>query len=1080
MRNYLFTCLLLLAGLFSAGLTAQINLTAAKYNSIPVHTLPAQDNAQLLGKEMDARRPGRMPLFAVNLPVAIRPSTHGEWTTEGNTAVWRERILSPGAKTINLGFSEYRLPAGAELRMLTPDETVGPFTVSDNETHNELWTPVIGGDELLLELRVPAHLVKEVQLYLTFVNHDFVDIRSDLEKSGSCNLDVVCGEADGWAIVDGYRDIIRSVAALHRGGSGFCTGFLINNVNEDGTPFFMTANHCGVNAGNAASLVTYWNFESANCRQPNSPASGGNGGGLLNTFNSGATHLASYAPSDMTLVLLDDPVAANANAFFAGWSAEEDVPTDTLIAVHHPSVDEKRISFAFADAIRAPYLGTTTVDGADHITVDDWDIGTTEGGSSGSPIFDRFRRVRGQLHGGFAACGNDDLDSYGYWATSWEGGGTPETSLRGWLDPCGTGTITIDGFDQSDIDNVLTSANTCGGGCTTTDNVLTFTLGDNFPAGTNLAVSDVATGIDAVLSSATAGGGEDVTLTVSGDDVPNGVYSVTVNATGGGISDDITFTLELSSAQAGAPANPDPADGSASVFPAATFDWSDVATAFAYELQLSVDSDFSTLLESVTGLEDSEASLGTALTSNTTYYWRVRAVNDCGPGDWTTSSFITADISCAPVTSTDTPVAIDAGPANVVSATLMVAQELSVGSMEVTVEIDHTYVGDLSAVLVSPDGASIRLFGEIANGACSGNDMVVVFSDAATATHEDFLTTCDNGPAVEGTFQPLDELATFQGESAQGEWELIVTDDAGFDGGALTAFSILFCTEGDIVDFGVSANVDAFEACINNDPTSVNLSVGPSFVGDLGLVVSADGQMLDNFTFDYNASDRVLTVDFSAWTLIGTGNHTLEFTVLDDDNNSQSTTVDLTVEGDPGAAGLTSPADNADVPQGDVTLTWTGGADADSYVVEYSTNADFSVITGTQNANGTAAILANLPDDAPTIYWRVVSRGDCGTAVSDVRQFNITPGALHDFGGGRALNVFPNPVRRLLTVEATGNWTAGVDGILFDAAGRNLKQYRMDGAGRTQWDLGLLPAGVYYLRLTSAGTQRTERLVVTK
>jgi hypothetical protein len=49
---------------------------------------------------------------------------------------------------------------------------------------------------------------------------------------------------------------------------------------------------------------------------------------------------------------------------------------------------------------------------------------------------------------------------------------------------------------------------------------------------------------------------------------------------------------------------------------------------------------------------------------------------------------------------------------------------------------------------------------------------------------------------------------------------------------------------------------------------------------------------------------------------------------------------------------------------------------------------------------------------------------------------------------------------------------------LFDATGRQLANYRMDNAGRTQWDLGKIPAGIYYLRFNSQGREQTERLVV--
>ncbi|MFQ5495882.1 MAG: fibronectin type III domain-containing protein, partial [Phycisphaerae bacterium] len=64
--------------------------------------------------------------------------------------------------------------------------------------------------------------------------------------------------------------------------------------------------------------------------------------------------------------------------------------------------------------------------------------------SSGSPLFDQNHRIVGQLHGGFAACGNNDSDWYGRFSVSWNGGGTPSSRLRDWLDAAGTGAMTVD------------------------------------------------------------------------------------------------------------------------------------------------------------------------------------------------------------------------------------------------------------------------------------------------------------------------------------------------------------------------------------------------------------------------------------------------------------------------------------------------------------------------------------------------------------------------------------------------------------------------------------------------------------
>jgi len=391
------------------------------------------DRDQALAEDEVRARDGEPPRFAIPQPTFIAPDTHGSWEVlNESTRLWRLRISSPGALSLNLGFTRYVMPETGRL-LIYPADLSQPaiaFTAADNRDHGQLWTPIIPGDEMVVEVQIAAKAVADLELELTSVNVGYKTFGETLvDKSGSCNIDVVCPEGDGW------RDDIQSVAVISTGGSTFCSGFMVNNTAQDERSFFMTAYHCGIHASQAPSLVTYWNF--------NSPTCGQHGGGSLSQFLTGSTLRAESSASDFTLVELNAVPDASWNVSYAGWDRGSQNPTSAT-AIHHPSTDEKSISFENDPLTTTTYLQEAVPGNGTHLRVADWDAGTTEGGSSGSPLFDQNHRVVGQLHGGYAACGNNLADWYGRFSVSWTGGGTSTTRLSNWLDPLNTGAQTLD------------------------------------------------------------------------------------------------------------------------------------------------------------------------------------------------------------------------------------------------------------------------------------------------------------------------------------------------------------------------------------------------------------------------------------------------------------------------------------------------------------------------------------------------------------------------------------------------------------------------------------------------------------
>jgi hypothetical protein len=306
---------------------------------------------------------------------------------------------------------------------------------------------VVIGEEIVVELRVPKST--EATIKIISVNHGyrFFGEREALipNKRGACNINVACPEGDPW------RDQIRSVARYTvscEGGSAtcLCTAQLVNNTIEDFTPYVLTAQHCVEQSSDAPTVVAYWNYQSPTC----SDLAGGN----LSQNQSGSTLVSSseyQTGSDFSLVELDDQPQPSFNVYYSGWDARDQLPSATTV-IHHPTGDEKSISFDDDPPTVTSLGGSVSPGNGRYLRVADWDLGTTEGGSSGSCLYDSAsKRCIATLSGGFAACGNDEPDWFGWIHAHWTGDGTSATRLSDWLDPGSTGSLTWRGIDSGPI-----------------------------------------------------------------------------------------------------------------------------------------------------------------------------------------------------------------------------------------------------------------------------------------------------------------------------------------------------------------------------------------------------------------------------------------------------------------------------------------------------------------------------------------------------------------------------------------------------------------------------------------------------
>ena len=987
----LLVLMLLSTHLLAQQYDSRIAPTRTPLENVEMAVMPALDNDALLQEELQRRGPGIAPRYAQVIDVDITPETHGTWETlsDGN-AVWRLRIQSKDAKSINLGFTKFFMPQGGTLILYSTNlkKVMGPFTPADNEEHEQLWTPVFDGEELVIEVQLPESRKNELELELTSVNHDFIGFSTVV--SGSCNLDVICGTGDGWEIVEQYRDIIQSVAVIGTGGGTFCTGFLVNNTRNDCTPYFMTANHC-LSQGEAPSLVVYWNYINSDCRQPNTSASGNFGNGVLTDFNTGSIHRSHYAPSDFFLVELDDEVSETANAFFAGWSAEQDFSTvDTLIGIHHPNTEEKRISFDFDTPQRTFYFDATVDANADHVRVPDWDVGTTEGGSSGSPLFDDNKRVIGQLHGGGAACGNNDSDWYGSITTSWEGGGSPQTRLKDWLDPDNTGILAIDGRDQLLCNFFVLATNNNITLCAPDSAIYTINVSESFSEEVMLTIDNLPAGANAEFSANPVMPGDMLTLTVSNTEAAAaGVYTMTLNASAGTDMASSDIMLTIFSGVPDAITLNMPVNGATGQTLSPSFSWNTMGAGVTYQFQLSTDVDFNDIIFDESSISNTNI-FASMLDPQTTYFWRVIGSNICGEGGVSeVFSLETAAISCEQSSAEDLPIEIVSDAVNSIESRLDVnlpgfISEISINNLEIL----HTWVGDLRVTLTSPDATIITLFDQPgvpgSNFGCGEDNIAINVFDNAANSAADLEDSCGTDPAISGDFQPVDPLSVLIGESATGTWTLTVYDEFDQDGGQLINWDLDLCIAIP-QEAALYASASEHTFC-ENETISFEMLSGTGF--DNEIMLSASG-LPNEATIEFSPNPVMpgSTTVVSVSGITTSGTYMLVVTG-DDGVDTAELPITLNTLGTPAAATMTSPANGATGQMMGLTLTWESVAAASSYTVTVASDVDFNDIITSNTQASTTFNLTGL-DFGSTYYWTVESTGECGTS-GDGQVFSFT------------------------------------------------------------------------------------------
>jgi V8-like Glu-specific endopeptidase len=383
--------------------------------------MPKVDNDKLL-KEDEKTKNDNSPLRISYIhDVNLNTINSGQWLNVDDGKVWVLKVKSSKAFSLGLAFKELKLPENSYFYIYNEDKTViqGPFSQNKEFDIDGFASDFVEGDAIILEYFQPKTISEKPIISISKVIHVYRDLYNEkifsqfgYGDSEDCHIDVSCNSGDAW-----YNQS-SSVAMLIVDYSILCSGAMINNTREDGTPYFLTANHC-INESYNGHFYFRFHYKSPTC----------NGGSDSNfiTFN-GATALDYSSISDYALLLLHTTPDPSTEINYSGWNRSS-TASSNVTCLHHPKGDVMKISKSYSTAISS----------GDYWLVNNWDIGTTEGGSSGSPLYDRNKRIIGQ---DYAGTGHEPCDSrkgtyFGKLSKSWDLG------LSNYLDPENTGVMTL-------------------------------------------------------------------------------------------------------------------------------------------------------------------------------------------------------------------------------------------------------------------------------------------------------------------------------------------------------------------------------------------------------------------------------------------------------------------------------------------------------------------------------------------------------------------------------------------------------------------------------------------------------------
>jgi len=441
MKKYIIIIILLwqsiciVAQVSDGGLPLSYSNRFLKSNvSIPGYKLKTMNFEKLMEEDTQNNIDNRYSVFD-EVSIDLKNGYCISYPNEGGR-IWQFKIVSGQAYSIQVIFSKFYIPQGANLFIYNEDYSIifGAFTEKNNRSDSVFVVGDFMAKNIIVEYFEPDNAPFKGKVVIGSIGQAYIDIYNEALNTGSF-IDINCNEGLDWQTEK------HSVCKItfKDGLSGYlCTGSLINNAKNDGMPYFLTASHCIDDQEKASTVIVYFNYEKTICN------------GIISKGNtiSGTTFLTREGASDFSLLKLSKTPPVTYLPYYSGWDVTSAIPLEGT-SIHHPQGIEKKISKDFDVIATYPY-SMWWDEGESSLPNTHWesilDLGPVAGGSSGAPLFDSNRRIIGQLHGG-----SDDQQYFGKLSYSYAHAETGLQKLKSYLDPENTGIKYLNGYAPTGI-----------------------------------------------------------------------------------------------------------------------------------------------------------------------------------------------------------------------------------------------------------------------------------------------------------------------------------------------------------------------------------------------------------------------------------------------------------------------------------------------------------------------------------------------------------------------------------------------------------------------------------------------------